>query len=67
MSNSDRKCTLTQNCYESTFGLCRKCTNGFYLDKRQQKCLYQEDAFEHCRESLDGISCDICDDDYYLI
>ena len=66
LSNDDRKCTLTQNCYESTFGVCRKCNYGFYLDKREQKCVKQEGAFEHCRESLDGKTCDVCDEDYYF-
>ena len=66
LSSSDRKCTLTENCYESTFGICRKCTYGYYLDKRQQKCLKQEGVFEHCKESLSGIKCDECDEDYYF-
>ena len=66
LSNDDRKCNQTQYCYESTFGICRKCTTGYYLDKKQQKCLRQEGAFEHCRESLDGRTCDVCDEDYYF-
>ena len=66
LSNNDRKCTLTENCYESTFGVCRKCTNGFYLDKKEQKCKKQEGAFEHCRETLDGKTCDVCDDEFYF-
>ena len=66
LSSSDKKCTLTQNCYESTFGVCRQCTYGYYLDKKQQKCLKQEGVFEHCRESLDSKTCDVCDDDYYF-
>ena len=66
MTNSERKCTLTANCYESTFGICRKCRYGFYLDKKEQKCKKQENGFEHCRESLDGISCEVCDEDYYF-
>ena len=45
---------ITQNCYESTFGICRKCNYGIYLNKPTQKCLKQEWVFEHCRESLDG-------------
>ena len=66
LGNDDRKCTVTQNCYESTFGVCRKCTYGYYLDKKQQKCIKQEGAFEHCRESLDGKTCDMCDEDFYF-
>ena len=66
LSNDDRKCTLTQNCYESTFGVCRKCNFGYYLDKKEQKCVKQEGVFEHCRESLDGKTCDVCDEDYYF-
>ena len=65
-STDNKKCTITENCYESTFGVCNKCNNGFYLDKLTQKCLKQEGAFEHCRESLDGKTCDVCDEDYYF-
>ena len=66
LSNSDNKCTLTQNCYVSTFGICSKCSQGYYLDKKQQKCLKQEGVFEHCRETLNGRSCDECDDNFYF-
>ena len=65
-STDDGKCTLTEHCYESTFGICRKCNYGYYLDIHTQKCLKQEGAFEHCRESLDGKTCDVCDEDYYF-
>ena len=65
-NTDDNKCTKTQNCYESTFGICIKCNRGFYLNKLTQKCLKQEGIFENCRESLDGKTCDACDEDYYF-
>lgn len=66
LTSGDIKCTMTQYCYESSFGVCRQCSYGYYLDKLQQKCLKQEGVFDHCRESIDGITCDKCDDDYYF-
>ena len=66
LNDDDKKCTLTENCFESTLGVCQKCIYGFYLDKKQLKCIKQEGAFEHCRESLDGKTCDSCDDDFFF-
>ena len=65
-STDERRCSQTENCYESTFGVCNKCNEGLYLDRLTQKCLKQEGAFEHCRETLDGKTCDACDEDYYF-
>ena len=66
LSNDNNKCTSTQNCDESTFGVCSRCSPGFYLDKKHQNCLMQEGVFQHCRESLNGKSCDICEDFYFF-
>ena len=60
------KCSQTENCAESTFGICKKCIYGYYLNKKEQKCIKQEGKFEYCKESLDGKSCDVCDEDFYF-
>ena len=60
LSTDDRKCTSTENCYESIFVICNIWNEGFYLDKLLQKCLKQEASFDHCRELLDGKTCDVC-------
>ena len=62
----DKKCILTQNCYESSFGNWIACSYGYYLDKKEEKCLKQEGVFIHCRISLDGKTCDSCEDGYYF-
>ena len=66
LSTDDRKCTVTEKCFESTFGICQRCSQGYYLDKKEQKCLKQEGVFEHCKESIDSRTCDVCDEDYYF-
>ena len=62
----DKRCSVTEKCYQSIFGKCIKCNFGYYLNKKEEKCKIQNDIFEHCRESLDGKTCDICDDNYYF-
>ena len=66
LNTGDRKCTLIENCYHSSFGICQKCKEGFYLDKREQKCIRQEGIFLNCKESLDNKTCSSCDDNYFL-
>ena len=63
----DKKCTKTEHCYESQFGLCQLCSRYYYLNKKEDKCISsQEENFYNCRESLDGESCDVCNENYYL-
>ena len=66
LSEDDNKCTTTENCSESIYGVCRKCIYGYYLYKKQQKCIKQEGVFENCQESLNGETCDICDEDFFF-
>ena len=66
LSKGDHKCIKTEYCYESMFGICKKCKEGYYLDKRQEKCLEKNEYFKNCIQTLDGKTCDICDDEYYL-
>ena len=62
----DSRCTKTQHCYESIFGACVKCSDYYYLDKREEKCLEQIGNFEHCKETLDGKTCNLCEENYYF-
>lgn len=64
----DKRCTKVENCGKSSFGICKQCTNGFYLDKTDSKCKKQNnnEIFKNCKETIDGIKCSECDDDYYL-
>ena len=66
LNSGDKKCSKTENCYESIFEVCTKCNKNHYYDKTESKCKNQTDIFEHCKESLDGETCNICDDDYYF-
>ena len=66
LNQKDKKCSLTENCDESTFGVCIKCKNGYYLDKRDNNCKEQKDNFFLCQETINGESCDICEEDTYF-
>ena len=66
LNKGDNRCIETENCYESSFGVCTKCIRGYYFLKKENKCLKQELSFAHCQETINGISCDKCDDNYYL-
>ena len=62
----DKKCTKIENCFESSMGKCIRCTNYYYLNKKEEKCIAQKENFYNCRESLNGESCDLCHEYYYL-
>ena len=64
LNEGDLKCTDTEFCYESTFGVCKSCINEYYLDKRRNKCVKSE--IINCKQTIDGINCDECNDNYYL-
>ena len=66
LGKGDNKCTKNENCFESLFGTCKKCNKGYYLDKKEEKCKKQENIFENCKETIDSIKCDICDEHYFL-
>ena len=34
LNEGDLKCIDTEFCYESTFGICDSCINGYYIDKK---------------------------------
>ena len=66
LNSGDRKCTSTENCYESSFDICTKCRAGYYLDKREGVCKVKTKNFEFCKLTIDGQTCDTCDNNYYL-
>ena len=66
INKKDKKCSTTENCDESIYGICISCQYDFYLDKKDNICKKKEGNFVHCRESLNGEYCDICDDQYYF-
>ena len=66
LNEGDNKCINVDNCYKSKFGICSQCKNGYYLDKNDNLCKEEKDALEHCKISIDGKICDICDDHYYF-
>ena len=66
LNSGDNRCTKTENCYESVFGVCIKCNNFYYLNKLEDKCIWQNNNLLHCLETLDGKTCNLCEDNYHL-
>ena len=66
VNNGDKKCSSTENCNESVYDVCTKCIKNYYLDKKDNQCKNQTGIFEYCQESIDGKTCDICEDYYYF-
>ena len=66
LNSGDHKCTLIKNCNESFFGICQKCDKNYYLDKIENKCIIKSEHFKNCAQTIDGETCDICDDGYYF-
>ena len=66
LGQGDSRCTETENCHESNFGTCSKCVDNYYLNKKNGQCLFSEDNFINCKESLNGENCEICDEGYFL-
>ena len=66
LNTGDKNCVSTENCYESIFEVCTKCNPNYYLDKKNLECKTQIDNFEHCKESIDGETCESCDEGYFF-
>ena len=71
MNSGDKKCSNTENCYNSTKGLCDTCDYDFYLDKSNKTdylCLSnnEQNNFWKCVLSEDGTFCNKCLDPYFL-
>ena len=67
LNSGDKKCTQTDNCFESYFNICILCNKGYYLDKKENKCKKQNNEnLQFCSETLDGINCDKCEENYFF-
>ena len=66
LNNGDKKCTKVERCNESIFGNCIKCNRGYYFDIKENLCKKQEKQFLHCKQTIDGRTCDICDDETFF-
>ena len=66
LNSGDKRCSHSKKCFQSVFGKCIKCNMGYYLDIRTEECIVQNDIFIHCKESIDGKTCEVCDDNYYF-
>jgi len=66
LNKGDSRCIGIENCYESFFGKCNKCIDEYYFDAKNNKYQKQEGFFFHCKRTLDGELCDVCEDNYYL-
>ena len=66
LTSGDFKCIKTENCRESVFGNCVKCDANYYYDKKENKCKLKDNDFKYCKQSINGKSCEICEDDYYM-
>ena len=66
LNEGDFHCLEIDNCYESTFGICTKCILGYYFNKKENKCLKQEGVFSRCKQTINGQTCDICNDNFFV-
>ena len=67
LTSGDKRCISVENCFESSFDTCKKCDYSYYLNKKENKCKFQRDEnLYFCAESLDGISCDKCEDESFF-
>jgi hypothetical protein len=62
LNEGDKRCIKTDNCYESAYGICSECNPGYYLNKKEGECKRKEYPFSLCKETLDGETCEKCDD-----
>ena len=66
LTSIDYNCINVENCKESLFGNCISCNYGYYLNKKEGKCIKKTDNLLYCKQSLDGKNCEICDDNYHF-
>ena len=65
LTSEEKKCIKTANCKQSIFGNCIACDDGYYYNKKEDKCELKRYELAYCKESVDGINCDNCLDEYY--
>ena len=65
LTSVDHKCVKTNYCKESIFGTCISCDPCYNYDKKLDKCVLKELNLTYCKQSIDGINCDVCDEGYY--
>ena len=66
LTTGDFKCIKTQYCHEASYGVCTKCSMSNYLDKSVDECKMKTSDWLYCQQTVDGINCDLCDDDAYF-
>ena len=66
LNTGDFRCIKTQNCSESIFEVCTKCIDGYYYDRKENQCIPKDTNFLYCKETIDGTTCEICEDGYYF-
>ena len=66
LNSGDKKCITTNNCHESLNGVCTKCRLSYYLDKSKEECKIKNDTMINCQQTIDGVNCDICDENSYF-
>ena len=66
LNEIDKKCTKTKYCKESQYGVCQRCIFNYYLDKSSDECKEKTEFFKQCKESIDGITCSVCEDNYFF-
>ena len=66
LTSSDYKCIETENCAESIYGNCILCNQDYFYNKKEEKCELKASNLSYCRQSLDGINCEICEEGYYF-
>ena len=48
------------------YGNCISCKYGYYLNKKENKCIKKDERFENCKLNIDGEICETCNLDYYF-
>ena len=66
LNSGDNRCTSIEHCYESSYGVCTLCEKDYILNKQKGICEDKKDGFLNCKLTLDGNTCDECDDGFFF-
>ena len=66
LGSYDKKCTNTNNCKKSTFGICTECDDEYFLDKSDDLCKISNEEFNGCKISIDRKICSECNDGFFF-